>query len=67
MSTHVALRPTCDTCGERFELRNPPGGWTPEQKFCGTWYDHPEGGCGQRLASVLYPSSVLLEQKGEKR
>ncbi|WP_367139289.1 hypothetical protein [Saccharothrix sp. HUAS TT1] len=35
------LPPWCRTCGARLELRDPPGGHTPEQQWCGIWYDHP--------------------------
>lgn len=61
----LALRPSCSVCGVFLELRNPPGGYTPEQKFCGVWYDHPPvslGQCSFGTASVLYVSGALKQQ-----
>ena len=65
MSAELALRPHCDGCGEFLELRNPAGGWTPEQRFCGVWYDHPMNRCGKKLTSVPYPSRALTDQLSE--
>jgi hypothetical protein len=35
-------------------LRNPPGGHTKEQEWCGTWYD-----CVRCHNSTLFPSPEL--------
>jgi hypothetical protein len=55
MSTTTALdtRPECKSHGP-MELRNPPGGWTREQQFCGTWYD-----CRNCHSSTLLSSPEL--------
>jgi hypothetical protein len=50
----LARRPTCRFHGT-MELRDPPGGWTREQQWCGVWYD-----CADCLSSVLLPSPELL-------
>lgn len=48
---------TCRLCGADFVARKPS---TPEQAWCGEWFDHPDGRCSQRLSSVLIPSDELL-------
>lgn len=58
--TALALRPVCpsDPAHGFMELRDPPGGWTPEQRFCGIWYDCRKG--PGHYASVLYQSPELV-------
>jgi hypothetical protein len=58
-STALAERPTCPATPAHgyLALRDPPGGWTPEQRWCGTWYD-----CTRCTSGVLYPSRALREQ-----
>jgi hypothetical protein len=63
----LAKRPQCQ-CGAYMEIRQPYGGYTPEQKFCGVWYDHPAISSALSFGhttTVLYPSAELLEQLGE--
>jgi hypothetical protein len=63
-----AERPKCHLCGVYMELRDPPGGWTPEQRFCGIWYDHPPmrfGVPAGHAATILYPSKELITQNKE--
>lgn len=63
----IAERPRCE-CGVYLEIRKPHGGHTPEQKFCGVWYDHPashESSSAGHTRTVLYPSEALLKQLGE--
>lgn len=59
----LALRPSCKLCGTFLEYR-PPHTW--EQKFCGTWYDHPpiRDGLFGHTRSALLPSPELIEQWG---
>lgn len=47
--------PRCPVHGCQLEYRP---GRTPEQRFCGTWYDCPYPGCAH---SVLFPSEELQE------
>lgn len=66
-TTAIAERPKCDKCGVYLEIRGANGGGaTPEQKFCGVWYDHPPMQQGSitfgHTDSVLYPSKALREQ-----
>lgn len=66
----VALRPACHSCGRFLELR-PATRQTPEQKWCGVWYDHPTGEIGTfgvgHTTSVLYESPALKAQLAEQR
>jgi hypothetical protein len=58
--TALAERPRCPSNPDGhgyMELRDPPGGWTREQRWCGTWYD-----CRSCRSSTLYPSPELLAQ-----
>lgn len=51
-------------CGADMELRTPS---TPEQEFCGTWYDHPILSARSSVghsATILRPSNALLDQIG---
>lgn len=62
-------KPRCHACGAAMELRNPPGGWTPEQQFCGTWYDHPvtaDPSLIGHASTVLHPSEELIQQIREQ-
>lgn len=67
----LVLIPRCTACGARLVLRNPPGGWTPEQRFCGTWYDHPPFGPADlpfgHTASALFESAALQAQLAAAR
>lgn len=58
--------PRCQLCEARLTVRNPPGGHTPEQRFCGIWYDHPPYRHDElpfgHTASVLFASPELLAQ-----
>lgn len=68
MTTDVATRPQCPKCGEYFNLRNHRGGNTPEQIWCGVWYDHPSVGLEcQSNSSVLLTSPALLRQLIDQR
>jgi hypothetical protein len=61
--------PTCcnEDCGLPMEER-PASRMTPEQAWCGTWYDHPRSTlCGQGWSSVLIPSPALQAQLAEQR
>ncbi len=59
--TALALRPACKRHGAT-ELR-PLLRQTPEQRFCGVWYD-----CTRCGSSVLYPSKELeAELRGERK
>lgn len=62
-SSALAERPKCTECGAYMEIRN---GQTPEQRFCGTWYEHPQmpGAHIGHTSSVLYPSLQLITQLG---
>ncbi len=54
---------TCDICGTDLVERT---GATPEQAFCGTWFDHParmRGLCD--FNSRLVPSDGLMKQMYE--
>lgn len=57
----IETLPKCTSCGTTLELRT--GRMTPEQEWCGVWYDHPAIGlrCSAQM-SVLYPSKALREQ-----
>lgn len=59
----MAERPKCSGCGKYMEIRP---GHTPEQRFCGTWYEHPpmSGSNIGHTSSVLYPSLQLAAQLG---
>lgn len=51
-------------CGADMEIRPPA---TPEQKFCGTWYDHPILSARSSVghsATILRPSKALLDSLG---
>ncbi len=48
--------PRCPVHG--CQLIHRPGG-TQEQRYCGTWYDCPVGGC---YYSVLFPSVELAQE-----
>jgi len=57
MNTEIMERPICRHEGHgHMELR-PQHRQTPEQKFCGTWYDCLRCGSGE-----LFPSPALLNQ-----
>lgn len=58
MKYPLAERPKCPTCGVYMELR-PLYGQTPEQKYCGTWYNCPSPRCS---CSVLLPSVELAQE-----
>jgi hypothetical protein len=50
-------------CGAELEPRT--GYQTPEQKFCGDWYDHPQTSDMSMIGHVtttLVPSKALIEQ-----
>lgn len=53
MSAGPMPLPECPVHGKTMGLRDPA---TPEQAFCGTWYDCARAGC---TASVLLPSPEL--------
>ena len=58
------MTPTCRSCGREMEER-PDSAYTPEARWCGTWWDHPPvpiSECGQRMSSVLDPSEALIAQ-----
>ena len=50
--------PQCPACGERMELR-PLTRQTPEQQYCGTWYDCISPGC---CGTILLPSVEIAEE-----
>lgn len=49
----LAERPACPRHGP-MTLRQPPGGHTREQRWCGTWYD-----CQRCRDTALLPSAGL--------
>jgi len=56
----------CPGCGADMLPRTNP---TPEQAWCGTWFDHvpvPLGGC-TRFPTLLKPSAALLQQDADLR
>ena len=67
------LRPTCDaeTCGRELVARMP---YTPEQAWCGMWWEHPPGPPGDtgfgHTSSTIYPApheqAALFAQKAVK-
>lgn len=56
-----ALRPTCPSSGKHGFMTYRPGK-TPEQIWCGIWYD-----CSECRSSVLYHSPELLAFLDEQR
>lgn len=58
ISTALDVLPQCPQGHGQMVLRDPPGGHTPEQRWCGTWYDCPPGQFHCR-SSVLLPSPDL--------
>lgn len=59
--------PACSRCGIALMARVNP---TPEQAWCGKWFDHPPvpfGACGNQRGSALLPSTDLLKQNEELR
>lgn len=62
MSGHV-----CSQCGAEF-VERPSAGQAPEQKWCGTWYDHPEMPkyqCLKQTSTALVPSPELLASQAQ--
>jgi hypothetical protein len=62
--------PVCPACGAALQLRDPPGGWTEAQRFCGTWWDHPPippsaGLPPGHTVTALDPSPQLRAQRGD--
>lgn len=61
-TTELAERPKCNRCGQYLDLRTVT---TPEQDWCGVWYDHPPVPAGHstfgHTHSTLYPSRELME------
>jgi hypothetical protein len=53
-------RPKCPSGHGYLTLRNPPGGWTAEQEFCGIWYDCSGSGPARCGTTVLVPSVAYL-------
>lgn len=54
----------CPKCGTPL-VERAASGQTPEQRFCGTWFDHapvPVAACMNTGYTVLEPSSALLAQ-----
>ena len=54
----------CRSCGARL-VERPAKDQTPEQSWCGAWYDHPpvpRGACGKITSSVLIMSEALKAQ-----
>lgn len=50
--------PQCPNGHGQMVLRDPPGGHTREQQWCGVWYDCPPGQF-RCCSSVLLPSPEL--------
>jgi hypothetical protein len=60
--------PQCPNGHGRMLLRDPPGGHTREQRWCGIWYDCPPGPPGHSCeSSVLIPSAELLLAHEDQR
>jgi len=57
-----ALRPRCPVDAHGFMEWRPSSRQTPEQLFCGVWYD-----CTQCKSSVLFPSPGLKAQLADMR
>lgn len=58
MKNEIMAIPKCPSCGGKMEYR--PGG-TPEQRYCGAWYDCTAPGCS---CSVLIPSKEIRKLYG---
>lgn len=52
--------PTCPSCGVAMAPR-PLAGQTPEQKWCGQWFDHPPIPGVPSGSLFGHPVSVLIE------
>src|SRR3990167_7446112 len=62
-TTLVAVRCPVQECGRQMVQRGNQGaGWTPEQAFCGAWWD-----CPRCHSSILFASKALQAQLAEQR
>jgi hypothetical protein len=60
MNTNIMERPKCNQDGHGYMELRPINQQTPEQKFCGVWYD-----CLRCGSSVLFQSPELIKQLSE--
>lgn len=59
MDNALIVLPLCPSNEEHGQLElRPEGKQTPEQRYCGAWYDCKHPGCH---CSVLFPSPELRE------